>query len=243
MASRIASLALFAIALMSGISAHAATVTGSIDIVGVMSDEFNYDLTSPNLSYTEDGKTFTLTRNEQAAISGASTMNGWTYDWTITASTNPFIESSFSVTNQTASTQTFDLFFSLPVSTTFAPGFKSGELNFTFTDANGDGSASVVLNSWDGLIDGVSALQLFTASIPCSGTGCSGGIAPVSTGPVLHSAGVNSTLGLLLSFDLSAGDTVTMDTRFEVSPVPVPGAAWLFGSGLIAMLGFRKKSG
>jgi hypothetical protein len=29
--------------------------------------------------------------------------------------------------------------------------------------------------------------------------------------------------------------------RTELSPVPIPGAVWLFGSGLVGLIGFRKK--
>ena len=84
-------------------------------------------------------------------------------------------------------------------------------------------------------------MQLFASSLSCGGTGCSLALSPISDGPLLHPAGVSTDIGILLSFDLSAGDTVTFNTRFEVTPVPVPAAIWLFGSGLLGLVGVARR--
>lgn len=233
-------LAFCASLLLQAISAQAATVSGEVDVVDIMLKPFDYNNMSTTVNVAADGKTFTMMGSDMGSMNGGM-VPVWDYDWMLTANADPFIESTFTITNLTSSTQTFNVNFNLPVTPPFSPGFKSGSLGINFIDTNNDGSASATLNYWNGLIDGANALQLFTFSIPCSGVGCSGNIAPVSTGPVLHAAGVNSTLDLNMSFDLTAGDTMTVSTRFEVSPVPVPAAAWLFGSGLLGLFGFSKR--
>ena len=44
-----------------------------------------------------------------------------------------------------------------------------------------------------------------------------------------------------MSFELTAGDTAEFTTNFEVTPVPVPAAVWLFGSGLLGLIGVAKR--
>ncbi|MFQ5635532.1 MAG: hypothetical protein ACE5G3_09425, partial [Gammaproteobacteria bacterium] len=128
-----------------------------------------------------------------------------------------------------------------PVAPPFSPAFKTGLLGLDFVDTNGDGSASVTINSWSGLIDSASAMSIFAVAIPCAGVGCTGSVAPVTNGPLTHATGVSTDIGNTLSFDLSSGDSVTVHTRFEVTPVPVPAALWLFGGSLLGLLGIARR--
>ena len=171
---------------------------------------------------------------------GDSGEDNWSLAWDMTVNPDPYIDTTLTLDNLTASTQTYNLLFTLPITPPFSPGFKSGELSLSFMDLNEDDFAAVSINNWEGLIDGSTALTLLATTIPCSGTGCTGTLFPVSTGPLLHPAGVSSDLGLLISFDLSAGDTVTIDTRFEVTPVPLP-PALLFLSSALGLLAFSRK--
>jgi hypothetical protein len=173
--------------------------------------------------------------------SGDLTAPKWALGWDMTVDQDPLISGSFSITNSTSLTQTFDVTFGLPVASAFSPAVKTGSVGFSFADTNNSGGASVNLTTWEGLIDGSNAMSLFTSSIPCLGTGCTGAIATISDGPNSHPAGVNSTIGIHLVFALSAGDTVNFNTSFEVNPVPVPAAVWLFGSGLLGLFGVARK--
>jgi len=166
----------------------------------------------------------------------------WNMSWAMSVDPDPIISGSFSIINTTALTQTFDLTFGLPVGAAFAPGVKSGSVGFNFADTNSSGGATVNLSTWEGLIDGSNAMSLFTSSINCFGAGCTGSIATVSAGPLSQPGGVNSSIGIHLVFDLTAGDTANFNTSFEVSPVPVPAAVWLFGSGLLGLVGVARRA-
>jgi hypothetical protein len=37
------------------------------------------------------------------------------------------------------------------------------------------------------------------------------------------------------------GSTLGMDLRIQLTAVPVPAAVWLFGSGLIGLVGFARR--
>jgi len=239
--------ALCAILLLAPVASHAATIaipslSGSVEVVGMMTKNFNFNVMSSNILPQGSGSAYQFMGSD---LANNGSIDVWNYNWSILADADPFIDSTFTIINLTGGTRTFNVSFGLPVSTGFSPAFKSGLLGLDFSDANGDGSASVTVNSWNGLIDGTSAMTLFAVAIPCSGTNCTGSVAPVTDGPLLHAAGVSTDIGNTLSFDLSAGDSVTVHTRFEVTPVPVPATAWLFGSalGLLGWLRRKKRSG
>lgn len=67
-----------------------------------------------------------------------------------------------------------------------------------------------------------------------------------SSGNVFYIGGAITTLSNLQPYELIFGNTngVTAELIVSTSPVPIPAAVWLFGSGLIGLLGFsrRKKS-
>ena len=61
----------------------------------------------------------------------------------------------------------------------------------------------------------------------------------------------SSISGTLYSFDTSTGvSTYAGDTSFgyqsglaNISPVPLPAAAWLFGSALLGLIGYSRRKG
>jgi hypothetical protein len=174
-------------------------------------------------------------------VNGTST-SLWDYQWDITVKPDPFISALFSVTNTSATTQTFDVTFGLPISPGFTGGYMTGNYSANFSDLNNDGSAIIGMNVWQGLIDGAVQKNLSLFSGGCSGgAGCTGTIGPISDGPTLYSGAVNSTIGIHMNFDLSAGDKVTFNTLFDVTPVPVPAAVWLFGSGLLGLVAVARR--
>ncbi|MGD8630785.1 MAG: VPLPA-CTERM sorting domain-containing protein [Gammaproteobacteria bacterium] len=217
----------------SAIASHLSLdLTGSVEVVDMTHMDFNYTSLS-TVSDNPDGSSLNFMGSQTSAI--------WDYEWDIDADADPFIGAMLTFTNLTSSTKTFNVTLNAPVSPAFSPALKSGSFSYSFDDTDGSGSAGVTGISWDGLIDGSSAMSLTSGDSTCSGTGCSLAFGPISDGPLLHPAGVTTDIGILLSFDLTAGDTVTFNTLFEVNPVPVPAAVWLFGSGLLGLVGVARR--
>jgi len=235
-----------AAALVSGV-AQAGTVTNP-DLVGsaTISDgtsSGSWSLGSGASFSTNPDGTFTY----NSGVSGTL----WDFGWDLTVNPDPFISGTLTVVNKSTNTTHFNILFTLPVGTGFVPAYKSGSLSGSFQDFNGNGlgadnSAGLSNINWNGFIDGSNALALSTFDVSCSGSspGCSGLVGPVSDGPLLHAGGVSSTIGIQLSFDLTAGDKATFTNLFEVMPVPIPAAVWLFGSGLLGLgaLARRRRS-
>jgi hypothetical protein len=223
--------------LFSG-AAHAGTVSPSLNGSVVVSEGSTTNASWIfNDTYIDNGDgTFTY-----AGVNGNQTI--WTFEWDITVNPDPLISAMFAITNNTASTQHFDILFTLPVGSPFGtPAVKSGSLAAGFQDLNNSGSVTLSNIDWDGRIDGSDAMSLFSGDFSCGGAGCSGNIFPVSDGP-LSSTGVNTSIGIHLAFDLTAGDKATFDTFFEVEPVvvPIPAAVWLFGSGLLGLAALARR--
>lgn len=224
-------------ALFSG-AAHAGTVSPSLS-GSVVITQGTTSTTSWIFSdtYTDNGDgTFTY-----EGVNGNQAV--WAFEWNILVNPDPLISAMFAITNNTASTQHFDILFTLPVGSPFGPpAVKSGSLAAGFQDLNNSGSVTLSNIDWDGRIDGSDAMSLFSGDFSCGGAGCSGNIFPVSNGP-LPSSGVNSSIGIHLAFDLTAGDKATFNTFFEVEPVvvPIPAAVWLFGSGLLGLAALARR--
>jgi hypothetical protein len=188
---------------------------------------------------------------------GSRTQSGlWAYSWDITAKTDPFITANLTLTNLSAGTQTFTLLATLSASPAFSPAFYGGSVSAVASDANRDGALSFgnASSIYAGRIDGTAVLNLlaFSSSIGCSITSpptppCSldtgphmnglGGDLFTPDGSLTYAAGVSSNIALQLQFSLSAGDSVTFNSLFNVVPVPLPAAAWLLVSGLVGLMG------
>ena len=171
--------------------------------------------------------------------------NDYSIDWDVTYDPDPFIDAVLNLTNNQATTQTFSISLNLPIFPAVTPdGFEFGDLSITGTDDSGDGSLLIDNFVWEGILDGNTGTPSYTpfsvagGMLSCGGgTDCSLNITTIpSTGPTeLIGFPVNSTMGIEISFDLSAGDTITIDTRYEIQAVPVPAALPLLVSALAGM--------
>ena len=231
-AASILAVALFAIGITG---AHATTISNIVTVTDTVSGD-NVTTWMNNQDGTEiDGTSASRYMGENSETSV------WNYSWNLTADPDPFIAGTFTVTNTSTNDQTFDITFGLPISPSFTNGYMTGSLSGSYFDADGDGSAALSLYTWDGLIDGTSQMNLFTIAGPCLGSGCSVTIGEISQGPTLYTGDVNSTIGIHMNFGLSAGDSATFITSFEIVPVPVPAAVWLFASGLLGLVGITRR--
>ncbi|MBM4110296.1 MAG: hypothetical protein FJ254_02915 [Phycisphaerae bacterium] len=155
-------------------------------------------------------------------------------EWDALIDPDPFISGTFSITNIASSVQTFEVTFTLDSSVQFSQSMMNGAFSGTLTDANGDGSASIgrvggSSGFYSALIDGNLVRSL--GSSPYSYSGAAFGSSQVgpesfdpTTGP-----GLSSTIGLKFRFTLSAGDSVSFSSLFNVVDVPAPGALALLG--------------
>lgn len=144
-------------------------------------------------------------------------------------------------TNPTAATQSYAFATLTPTSPLGAPTQISGTLSISVIDLGNDGASLSTVGAsplYAGQIDGVTVATLLDA--PYSLVASAGGSASntASFGPQASAVAVNSNIGILLTFSLSAGDTATFVGRFDV--VPEPGTA-LTGALLMGGLLTRRR--
>ena len=165
-------------------------------------------------------------------------------EWDALIDPDPFINGTFSITNTANSTQTFTVNFTLDSSVQFAQSLMNGAFSGTLTDANGDGSASIGRTSgsagfYSAFIDGNLVRSLGSSAYGYSGAAFgSAQVGPESFAPVVGPA-LNTTIGLQFRFTLSAGDSVSFSSLFNVVDVPAPGALALLGAA--GCIGSRRR--
>jgi hypothetical protein len=151
---------------------------------------------------------------------------------------DPFVLNNILVTNTTTSTQIFSAFVGLP--TTFgAPNFISGNVRTSVIDGGQDGAtiASVSPTAlYQAQIDGTTVQTLqnhpFSVIAPAGGSNT----ASDTFGPLVSAVPVTSNIGIQLRFSLTAGDTASILSRFDVEAVPEPSAVVLVLGGLAGFL-------
>ena len=141
----------------------------------------------------------------------------------------------------------------------------TGEVDFALTLGNGDTMTltGTLLFGVDGFLGAASLLDysglanlLASDGIPESGqigfmpgdVCCSDGVhdpnsfAPASAGSALNFMSLWGSDGFTLATGLYDADPkLGFDVRLEMSVVPVPAAAWLFGTALVGLLGLHRR--
>jgi hypothetical protein len=225
------------VALLFSGASYAATVaptlSGSVAITNGGSTTWSFP----------DGATYTPNPDGTFTYVGTKPASSlWSFDWNITVDPDPLINATLGITNNSSITKHFDILFTLGVGSPFALGTMNGSMSASFQDFNNNGLVSLTNVNWSGRVDGADVMSLSTYDVTCGpgSPGCTGSLGTVSDGPLPFGA-VNSNIGLRLSFDLSAGDRATFTNYFEVIPVPLPAALWLFGAGLGVLTAFARK--
>lgn len=176
----------------------------------------------------------------------------WQFDWNtvfnvgegVAVGVGAFVTANIVVTNNDIVNQSFSLLMTLPtgfLGTMLERGSIVGTItDLTFDDATV--SAPVGGQIYTPMIDGVDEVPGFLMgggfSESAGGPLFSNSVGPADFGlptPIAASQTVDSSIGIMLSFDLTAGDSASFTAIFEVLPIPAPaGLPILAAAGLLA---------
>lgn len=191
-------------------------------------------------------------------------VSGGSGDWmlqstSLTLDSDPSVLAITAVTNTSAVTQTFVINVTLPIAPAFGPpSLIQGSISGSLTDTSsatgfgtvGSASLAAVTGSsvYSGLIDGSSVRTLLDDpfSVAVLVNNGSSVIGPADFGiPVRESIAVATTtdIGIELRFELSAGDSASFTSVFDVIPIPEPNTAGLVGLGLMVFAVRRHRRG
>jgi hypothetical protein len=134
---------------------------------------------------------------------------------------DPFVLNNILVTNTTASTQIFSVTVGLPTSFG-APNLISGNITTSVIDGGTDGATVSTVTGqpiYKAQIDfnTVATMQNDPFSVTTPGSSA----ASATFGPLLNAVPVLNNIGIVLTFQLTAGDTAAILSRFDVA-VPEP---------------------
>ena len=174
----------------------------------------------------------------------------WQFDWNSVfnvgegvAAGGAFVTANIVVTNNDIVNQNFSLLMTLPTGL-LGTMLERGSIVGTITDLTFDDAtvfAPVGGRIYTPMIDGSPEIPGFLMVDPFSesagGPLFSNSVGPADFGipaPVAASQDVDSTIGILLSFDLTPGDSASFTAIFEVLPIPGPaGLPILAAAGLL----------
>jgi hypothetical protein len=161
--------------------------------------------------------------------------------WNATVDTDPVVNVSLLMTNNTPFDQTFTLTVPL-VTGAFGPTTKmNGSLSGSATDVSGNGG----LLETDGSAGYIATIDnnVVKTMVPDGSQFSISNNATANIGPFMfgfpieeNGPGVVNEIGLTLTFTLSAFDSAMVQGVFEVTPIPAPGAAVLLAfAGLVGV--------
>jgi hypothetical protein len=154
---------------------------------------------------------------------------------------DPFVLNNVLITNTTTTTQIYSVTVGLPTSFG-APNFISGNVRTSVIDGGTDGgtvaTVGALLPIYQAQIDGSTVATLqnnpFSVVAPSGGSNT----AAASFGPTLSAVPVGASIGIVLNFSLTAGDTAAILSRFDVNPIPEPTSLVLCIATMVLGAGF-----
>ena len=145
---------------------------------------------------------------------------------------DPFVLNNILVTNTTTTPQIFSAFVGFP--TTFpAPNLISGTITTSVIDRDLDGATVASVSPtpiYQAQIDGVTVATM--QNDPFSLTTTQSTASSATFGPTASAVPVTSNMGIQLRFSLTAGDTASILSRFDVTVIPEPAS----GAACVGMM-------
>ena len=163
---------------------------------------------------------------------------------------DPVLGFGLGATNSSATPKTFAFAFSLPLGGLPVPINTKSQLGTTLTAFTGEGGSVFPTLGGDKIVD--SQDIAFSPNFTSVDKGVDIGAGLSVTGQntatnIENAAGSISTGGpfdlmsVTVAFGLTAQTGVGMSGFVEQTPVPVPAAVWLFGSGLLGLVGIARR--
>jgi len=183
--------------------------------------------------------------------SDADSLPDYTVDnWSVLLKDDPFVTNNYLVTNTGASTATFIATVLLPITSFTYNAVINSSVGVTATDSDGNGTLLFDNDSTTPIYQGgvdfplttllslnpstPGTLPITTADCPVAFPGCTATSA-AGTAFLAVPSGTTSLIGIILTFELSAGDSAGITSRFEIANVPEPTTFALLGVGLVAL--------
>lgn len=176
-------------------------------------------------------------------VEGSWTESGaFKANWNISFDPDPFISSSFNLTNMSGSAQNFVVEVFTPATPPVAaPSVMEGAVAGSLLDANNSGGAMISTiggSAWyEALIDGNVVRSLYPDPDSISIPDGVANIPSMAFGPEAGPAAMIE-IGIRNSFTLSPGDSAQFVSFFEV--VPTPGTAAILGLSSLTVLRRRR---
>lgn len=222
------------------------------------------ELNGFNIEVFYNGSSYWSTQNDPGSISmieqntdgvswhieGGKSLGGGAAGLTFSldVDTDPFISSSFNVTNGLGVVQDFTILVTMPAAPPIGPtSFINGSLSGSVLDANGTGGATIATipgsGFYEALVDGGVAKTLYSDPPGYSYTAPLQGTANIPT--VMYGPEVGppmlATIGIRNMFSLTPGDSGQMVSTFNIVAIPAPGGTLFFGLAGVAAIRRRRR--
>jgi len=231
--------------LTVGRSAWAGTVTGCTQETCTWSITVDGEAVM-NGMYTADPDTGDISFGGTGTISG----EGYTVSLdSMSGNIDPVLGFGLGATNSSSITKTFAFAFSLPIGGLTGAIDTVAQLGTTLTAFTGAGG-SVFATSGGGKIVDSQDIRLSPFNSVDKGVDIGDGLSVNSQDTVtnienaansINLIGGYDTMSVIVAFGLTTQTGVGFSGFVEQTPVPIPAAVWLFGSGLVGLVGIARR--
>lgn len=231
-------------ALASAMAIAAPTIAGNSltpnlrFTVGSDSGTFVFDAAAAGNSWMNGNGTFGFTGSSGPANDAPS---GFRLDWNMLVSPEPFMVGNVVVTNTTTVTQAILVQMTLAVGSPLPFTLVGGSISGAVTDLTGNGASLSSIGTspiYTGFTDfgfgtQSTAAALMSSATITAGTNQSASIGPAGFGGIFPSkpnGAVLENITVQFHFTLSAGDSASFTSIFDVQAIPAPGVLALLGA-------------